>query len=430
MDGNRNAPSVSFPAGKSDKRKGKPGLRVVLIHRYFWPDTSPYGILLRRIAEHLADEGLSVTVLTGQPTYSAEAASQSVPGREKVSDRLLIRRVRLFSQKRFRLVFRILNDLLFCVRILMHVVAHRPQMVMCSTQPPVIGAAIASLASRLIGAKFVYHLQDIHPEVVSETGHMRPSIATRVLKWLDRRTVRKAHRVVVLSDDMKNALVNRDDCSLNHIDIIPNFNLPRFEELASPPAEMLKSDGRFRLMFAGNVGRFQNLDTIVKACLQIPSDTSFEFVLMGDGKAKADLQSMAEQAGDDRIQFFPRQPLSIAEPLMQQSDLCVVSLQEDVYKFAFPSKLASYLSLDCPVLIVCEPESQLSRLATENGFGLASPQSSVSEIKRQIQWAIDHPEEIAAMRTKANEFFGQNYSTNRVLPKWTALINSFNLGNA
>ena len=397
-------------------------MRIVLIHRYFWPDTAPYGILLRRIAEHLASDGNEVTVFTGQPTYSAKVSGEEVQHIQQLDDNLTIHRARMFSEKRLRIIFRILNDLMFCIMVFLHILFNRPKLVMCSTQPPVIGAAAASLASRIVGAKFFYHLQDVHPEVVCETGHVKNSILFRILKWIDCRTVHKADRIIVLSADMKQAIVDRDVSATDRVAIIPNFNLPRFDDLESPPEEMAKPPGRFRLMFAGNVGRFQNLDKIVEACLNLSVKEDFEFVLLGDGKAKRELQSEVERAGSDQVKFIPRQPLSIAEPLMQDSDLCVVSLEEKVYRYAFPSKLASYLSLGAAVLIVCEDESQLSQLAVNNGFGLACAQSSSERIAEKIRFAVENPAEIAKMRANATKFFDENYSLARVLPQWSQLL--------
>ncbi len=393
--------------------------RVVLVHRYFWPDTSPYGLLLRSIAEHVADQNFQVEVFTGKPTYSQ--SSSKTPRHQKLSTNLNVTRCWLISEARFRSVLRFANDLLFCFRLALFLLWRRPDLVMCSTQPPVLGAATASMVSRLVRAKFVYHVQDIYPEVVCETGHVKNSFAMRLLKFIDRRTMRRADKIVVLSDDMAETIQLREPSASNKTSVIPNFNLPQFDESeVSIADEMRKTEGRFRLIFGGNVGRFQNLDEIVDACMMI--DQPMEFVLLGDGKAKADLQEKAN--GDDRIVFIPRQPMTIAGPLMAKADMCVVSLEAKVYRYAFPSKLASYLSLGSAVLVVCEDDSQLSKLAVDNGFGLACSQDSVQAIRDKIQWAIEHPDEVTAMRANATSFFDNNFATAAVFPKWIQLITS------
>ena len=54
-------------------------LRLLLVHRYFWPDTPPYAVMLRAIAAHWAAAGHRVEVLAGQPSYKPETAPSVAP---------------------------------------------------------------------------------------------------------------------------------------------------------------------------------------------------------------------------------------------------------------------------------------------------------------------------------------------------------------
>ena len=54
---------------------------VVLIHRYFVPDTPPYAHILKQIADELAGAGYKVTVLSCQPSYSL-GTQEKAPARE------------------------------------------------------------------------------------------------------------------------------------------------------------------------------------------------------------------------------------------------------------------------------------------------------------------------------------------------------------
>ena len=51
-------------------------MRIVAIHRYYWPDRAPYASILRRIVNRWTEEGHEVTVLSAQPTYGAGADKQ------------------------------------------------------------------------------------------------------------------------------------------------------------------------------------------------------------------------------------------------------------------------------------------------------------------------------------------------------------------
>ena len=57
---------------------------IVLIHRYFHPDTPPYAAILREIALSLGAAGHRVTVLTCQPSYNRSVVSRA-PAREQLA---------------------------------------------------------------------------------------------------------------------------------------------------------------------------------------------------------------------------------------------------------------------------------------------------------------------------------------------------------
>ena len=47
-------------------------MRILIVYRYFWPDTPPYATMLRDISRWLAEAGHDVEILTAQPSYKPE----------------------------------------------------------------------------------------------------------------------------------------------------------------------------------------------------------------------------------------------------------------------------------------------------------------------------------------------------------------------
>ena len=76
-------------------------MRVVLVHRYFWPDTPPYAHILRAIAWTLAAGGHDVTVLTAQPSYNREQVAEA-PAAEVLPDGVRVLRGPVFDDRRPR----------------------------------------------------------------------------------------------------------------------------------------------------------------------------------------------------------------------------------------------------------------------------------------------------------------------------------------
>ncbi|WP_419194164.1 glycosyltransferase family 4 protein [Novipirellula herctigrandis] len=401
-------------------------MQILLAHRYFWPDSAPYGLLLRQIATLLSQqENFQVTVFTGQPAYSKAVVAQGPrPRTETIDGGATVMRARLFSEQRFRSLFRNLNAILFSLQLAARILVQRPKVVMCSTQPPIFGAALAQFAAGIIRAKFIYHLQDIHPEVAWVGGQLRKSFVPRLLRWVDARTCRKADHVVVLSTDMAESIRKRTENPNSPVHVIQNYNLPDYSERLDVPEGFKKKPGIFRLLFAGNVGHFQNLDKLVAATSLVGEEHEFELVIMGDGKAKPELQKQVANNNNKRVVFLPYQPLSIAEPLMSEADLCVVSLLPDVYRYAFPSKLITYMSQGCPVLVLAESESELGRFPERYKIGYSCSQESVDQIARTIEFAIASASDRAEFSERSQQAWQDFFGREQIDAAWVNLIQS------
>src|SRR5262249_41719909 len=154
----------------------------------------------------------------------------------------------------------------------------------------------------------------------------------RVLTALDRAACRRAAAVVVLSSDMRESLLRRDPSLVDRVVVINNFELPDFDT-AEAPSPLAAAPDRFRVVFTGNIGRFQALDSIVSAVLDGDGLDDVELVLMGEGGAKAGLVRRVEDAPADRrgrVRFLPHGSPAEARALAATADLGLVSLTPGV----------------------------------------------------------------------------------------------------
>ena len=358
-------------------------MKILLTHRYFWPDTAPYALMLRSIGEALAAAGHEVHIFASRPSYRA---GQTAPRRERLGA-LEVRRCRVLPEGRRNPVFRLLNVFIYCTALFFRVLRLRPDVVSASTFPPVVAAWSAGLAARLVGAKFVYHMMDIHPEVSKYSGgRLGRGLAFKLLRWLDNQTLRRAAAIVVLSKDMENTLKARG-LGVLPIHIINNFLLDDFDESQAPPAEYRKQAGKFRVIFAGNLGRFQNLDLLTEGVARAFAEhPELELFLLGDGAALPGLK--AKWGDHSRIKFAPFLPFSQARALIEEADLGLVSLAPDIYRVAYPSKLLTYLGLGVPVLALVEPDSELAQELVGNGLGVVPTSSAPQAVAEAVEHAI------------------------------------------
>lgn len=363
-------------------------MKVLLTHRYFVPDSSPYGVILHRIAKELAEAGHEVKVFTSRPSYGRDPAK--APHRELMGD-VAVRRLWMFSEASRNPVARLVNVLLYCLALFFCVLRTRADVVTAGTFPPVLAAWSASLAARLSGARFVYHVQDIHPEVSQISGgRLGRGLPMRLQRWLDNQTLRRSAAIVVLSRDMADTLRARGLGDLP-VHVINNFSLDATTDSVAPPADLLKPEGRTRAIFAGNLGRFQNLTALTEGvAMSLEKHPDLELLFLGDGIMEAELKH--KWGGHPQVAFAPFLPFAQAKEVIKGADIGLVSLMPGIQRAAYPSKIITYLDLGLPLLVLVDPDSRMASDLTAVGMAEIPANASASAIAEAVERLLAGPE--------------------------------------
>ncbi len=394
-------------------------VRLVLIHQYFWPDPPPYASMLRSMAADLGRRGHDVRVLAGR------AASTSAP-RRAVVDGVAVERLPQVSGRGLR---QAINLVVFPAAVAARVLTGpRADVVMCSTAPQVTLGAFVSLAARARRSRFVYHCMDLHPEIGRLSGEFANPVAYRILARLDAATMRRATAVVVLSDDMARSVARRDPALADKVVVLNNFALPQFGDTDEAPLPT-PEPGVLRVVFTGNLGRFQGLEDLVAAVRTLPDGVRVELVFMGDGVVRSELEQAAAELGDGpvRIVLVARGPVAQARALMRTAHLGVVSLVPGVVAYAYPSKVATYAEEGLPILAVVESDSELARTVRDGGLGWAAAPGDLRGIAAAFVSAYDNlvsDPTFAAVRDRVRRYAAAEFALDHALPRWAALVDA------
>lgn len=394
-------------------------MKVLAIHRFYWPDTPPYASMLRAIVGQWVSDGHEVDVLSSQPSYKAGVDNQRQPARERVDGADVVRLN--LTPEAGRPLVRIVNSLVLGLGVFWHaVVRKRYDVIMVSTSPPVLAGWFVAMAAKVTSARFIYHCMDIHPEIGRISGEFRNPRVFSFLSRLDRWTCTQARPVVVLSDDMAESLIARRPEKPPETTVINNFSLPS-EGAASDELPFPWPNESFVLLFAGNIGRFQGLDVLVDAMARVRDRQDIRLVMMGDGTEKERLSCIVEESGAP-VSFVGHQSVEVAKAAMARASAGFVSLVPELYRYAYPSKTMTYLEQGCPVLVAVETRSCLARDVINNGAGVAVPGGDVDALVNAISSLADDPESLDSMRQKTLEFSAQAFATDVVLARWSSLL--------
>ena len=397
-------------------------LKVLLVHRYFWPDSPPYASMLKCIAEELALGDRDITVFSTQPSYKKATSNADQPEFETVRNVKIIRKT-LWGFDSDSIFHRLCNSILFLCHLVIHVIASpRYGVIVMSTVPQVFGPFVAALLARCSGARFIYHCQDIHPEVAVFGGLLTSKLICWLLLHIDNITIALAHKVVVVSDDMKLTLIARGPIREHKIIVISNFELPDFSGQEKSFLSLAPKRNKFRLLFAGNVGKFQKLDLIIDAMSKIGPRSDIELFILGDGQAKQALQEKVKQYNLDNVTFFGHQKLGLAKVMMREADLCLVTLAPNMYRVAFPSKTITILAQGSPILACLEKESSLASMVINNDLGFHVEMTNSDDIANVILRAYQQSSRSEDVRIICKSFYNVHFRTDNILNSWSDLI--------
>lgn len=289
-----------------------------------------------------------------------------------------------------------LNGLLFTLQAVLWITFRRRFDVYLATSiPPIFPSFLIRLVSFLKGGAFIYYLQDKHPEMAAEVGLLKAPWLIKLLGLIDGWTLRKADLVVTLSEDMSRTI---QGVGVNPLAIRLINNISPKTPAIEPPATR---SGPVRFVFAGNIGRFQNLERLVEVFADFdPNEIVLE--LLGEGALK---EKLAESVGKRTraIRFHDAREVDDAFDFVSRCDVGIVSLAPGLYRYAYPSKTFTYLAAGLPLLGLVEGKSDLSRTIMRRGLGCSIDADARTEAIVQVV------RDLAATRPDRSEIISRSF---------------------
>lgn len=346
--------------------------RLTIVSQFFPPDFAATGQFVDDLSQRLAERGLQVLILSGQPGYAYHSDRAE---RIEFQPNRCIRRT---SVSRFwpnRIRGRVVNSLLFCLRTFVRLLrqARRGDLLLFTTEPaylPVVGWFIYLLTR----APYVVVIYDLYPDIaISLEVIAADHPMARIWFWLHQRTFRDAQELIVLSDTMKQHLRDHYPAVHTPITIISNWADP------SRIKPVLDSDNwfvqrhnlasSFTVLYSGNQGRCHDLNTLIDAAEQLRHHPRIRFLLVGSGFQNRFLKDRVCEAGLTNVTFLPYQEADALPAMLAAADLAVVSLLDKAEGQVAPSKLYGHLAAGSPLAVICSERSYLRAEIARAGCG-------------------------------------------------------------
>lgn len=392
----------------------------------YYPEMTSTGYYLTKIAEGLAEE-LDVKVLCGQPNYSARGIKASTHEFHKG-----VEIFRLFGTTLDKNVifFRLINmlSLSFSVFLSLLTKLAKGDLVLVVTTPPSLPFVVA-LSSLIKGASYILLIHDNYPEVLVATGKAREnSFLVKLLNFLNNWLYKNSSKIVVVGRDMLKLMERKTERLEVSLSFIPNWaELENVEPYPKRENELLNELGigdKLVLLYAGNMGYPNDIESIVECARQLNRDERFCFIFLGSGVKQKWLER--EAANLSNIIVLPPRPRSEQKIFLNACDVAVVSLIKGMWGVSVPSRTYNLLAAGKPILALVEKGSEVDLIIEEEKIGWVVEPGNPRKLLEKILQIYESRNELYEMGIRARKAALEKYSAERSIKKYKALLNDFN----
>ncbi|MCR3984546.1 glycosyltransferase [Aeromonas caviae] len=329
-------------------------LDLAIINRSFWPVYPVIGEALMRFAEQ---QSLSKHVGV---VFQDHVGIKEHLAREKRGLGVNFYPCRALSVSGSSILRRVADAVYFMLWVFSILLLKRPKKVYVSTDPPVLVPFIVMIYCKLFRAQFIYHLQDIHPEAANVVMPVQPMLF-RLLKSMDSLTMRTSDLLITITDQMAEQIQERSSTRAP-IKTLVNPSVS-FEHVIAPD---FKKAG---FTFCGNAGRLQRIPLIIQAIEQYcQAGGTLPFIFAGAGVYDGALENLAGKYVN--VTYKGLVSASEAAQLNADYEWALLPIEDDVTKFAFPSKSSSYVLSGAKIVAVCSCNTSVAEWVTKNAVGV------------------------------------------------------------
>ncbi|MBV9993515.1 MAG: glycosyltransferase family 4 protein [Alphaproteobacteria bacterium] len=345
--------------------------------------------------------GTRVTVVTSAPNFPAGIVQDGYRNRlfqREIMDGVEVARVWTYLAPNQKVVRRSLDFLSFAVSGFFAGLA-QPADVIMATSPQLLAGMSGALLAFVRRKPWLLEIRDLWPDSIVALDMMADkNVFVRLLRWIESRLYRSAHRIVTTNEGLRERLIARG-VPANKIGVVPNgVDGAQFTPRPRPQALLDKYGlaGKFVVGYIGTQGLAHDLQSVVKAAEKLRG-TNVAFLFVGDGAQHQALVRHVERARLDDFHFVRSVPAEEVPDHIACCDVLLVPMKRtETLSDTMPSKIFEIAAMERPIVIGAEGIA--ADLVTAHRAGLAVEPENVAALTAAIERLKAEPELGRAMQ--------------------------------
>jgi len=290
--------------------------------------------------------------------------------------------------------------------------------------PPISLAGIVEKIKKKTGAETYLLLKDIFPQNAVDIGLISPLTAEVLFRHKEKKLYKISDYIGCMSPANVEYLLKHNELDSLKVEVCPNSikvtdnltgEVPKDNEALelSDRSKILSKynipPDKIIFLYGGNLGLPQDIPFITECIKKSAKVKEAHFVICGGGTEYGKLENFVSETTPANLTLIKVLPKSEYDSLVGGSDVGMIFLDHRFTIPNFPSRLLSYLKEKKPVLICTDKNTDIGRIAEENGFGLSSVSDNTEDFVNNVNKLTDG-ELRAKLGGNGYKFLTENYT--------------------
>ena len=355
-------------------------MKILIVSQHYWPE--PFRVT--DMAESLVKEGHEVTALCGLPNYPQGHIYDGYKhGKNRVQNHNGVKIIRVKEFARRNNVFsRFLNYWSYPHYTIKYLKKHKIDcdVVLSIETSPIMMCRPAVFCKKKYNKPIIMYEMDLWPESLLAGGISNKSLIYKRYKKVSAKIYSQFDKILVSTKEHIQYIKNLPICDHLNIEYLPQYADTIFEESNFGNED----NGVIDLMFAGNIGKAQSVDTIIRTAALLKDDSKYKFHIVGSGSELDNIKKLAKSLDANNVIFYGQKPLEDMPELYKIADAMLVSLEDKPYaNMTIPGKVQSYMAAGKP--IIGSINGSCANFIANNKIGFVCPSNDSVALKELIK---------------------------------------------
>ena len=387
-------------------------MKILIISQYFFPEQ----FQINEIAPELVKRGHDVTVLCGIPNYPKGVVFDGYENEEKVKDREReyfektgVRVIHVEQVPRGKNPISLIRNYISFARNSrksVRILEKDFDAVLGYQLSPITSMYVALEYKKQTGAPVMYYTLDLWPVSAEAMLKSKKNPAYLWVKRISRKLYLGADRVVVTSRPFIDYLQKEIGYPVARMSYLPQHaNMGMIDDDLSA-----EDNGVADFMFAGNLGKGQRLDVIIKAAKILGNRKDYMIHLVGDGRMRGELENMVREYGlEDNVTFYGNQKREDMPRFYKMADALLITLRgNNEVGDTMPGKLQMYMTTGKPIFGAINGAA--NEVIKEARCGSCVKAGDYDGLAKLMKRYIEHPSDFEHCGQNAHDYFLKHFT--------------------